>query len=66
LRHVIHGILAVLTLLVVLGKAWITRRKIRWGMRRILVLGWLVFSLQSTVFVSATVFAIWARLAGRV
>jgi hypothetical protein len=63
-RHLAHSILAALCLLVFLAKGWITRLRIKWGMKHILNIGWLLFALQSMVFVSATVFAIWARFTG--
>ena len=63
-RHLVHGLVASLCLVVFLGKTWITRRKIKWGMKRVVVLGIVLFSLQLAVFMSATVFAIGERIAG--
>ena len=63
-RHLVHGIVASLCIIVFLVKTWITRRKIKWGMKRIIVLGGMLFGLQSAVFLTSTVFAIWARVTG--
>jgi hypothetical protein len=65
-RHLLHGLLAVLCAAVFLGKVWTTRGRIKWGMKRILPLGVTLFVLQMGVFLTATVFAIWARLVGLV
>jgi len=63
-RHLAHSILATLCVVFFLGKVWITRRKVRWAMKRIVPLGGLVFAFQTTIFLTATVFAIWARIVG--
>ena len=63
-RHVIHSILGVLLAIAFFGKVWVTRRKLRWGLRRIVIWGGVVFVLHAGVFASATIFALWARLAG--
>jgi hypothetical protein len=63
-RHLAHSILSTLCAAFFLGKVWITRRKVRWAMKRILFWGTLVFALQTGVFLTATVSAIWARIVG--
>lgn len=63
-RHVAHIALATLLAGFFLGKVWVVRRKLKWGLKRIIAWGIGVFVLQTGVFLSATVFAIWARLAG--
>jgi len=63
-RHVIHIILGVLLAGFFLGKVWTVRRKLKWGMKRIIPWGIGVFILQAGVFLSATLFALWARLVG--
>ena len=63
-RHLAHSILATLCVVFFLGKVWITRRKVRWAMKRIVPLGALVFVFQTVIFLTATVFAIWARIVG--
>ncbi|UCC63952.1 MAG: hypothetical protein JSV36_02505 [Anaerolineae bacterium] len=65
-RHLAHSILATLCVVFFLGKVWVTRRKVRWAMRRILPLGMFVFALQTAIFLTATVFALWARIVGLV
>jgi hypothetical protein len=66
LRHLAHGILATLGVVFFLGKVWITRRRVRWAMKRIVPLGVIVFAFQTAIFLTATVFAIWARIVGLV
>jgi hypothetical protein len=63
-RHLIHSVLGVLLAGFFLGKVWAVRRKLKWAMKRIIPWGVAVFILQTGVFLSATLFAIWARLAG--
>jgi len=65
-RHLTHGILATLGAVLLLGKGWATRRRVKWAMKRIVTFGILVFALQAAVFLTATVFAIWARITGLV
>lgn len=65
-RHLVHSLLSVICAVVFLGKIWITRRKIRWGLRRIVPLGATLFILHVGVFLTATVFAVWVRVAGLV
>jgi hypothetical protein len=66
LRHLVHGILGTLGAAFFLGKVWITRHRVKWAMKRIVPLGLLVFALQTAIFATATVFAIWARIVGLV
>ena len=65
-RHLAHGILAAVGLALLLGKALATRRKVKWAMKRIVPIGIAVFALQAAVFLTATVFAVWARITGLV
>ena len=65
-RHLIHGLVAALCALVFLGKVWTTRGRIKPGLKRIVPIGVTLFILQTGVFLTATVFAIWARLVGLV
>jgi hypothetical protein len=63
-RHLAHSLLSILCAVVFLGKVWVTRRRVRWGLQRIVPLGASLFVLQAGVFLTATVFAIWARIVG--
>lgn len=65
-RHLAHSAVATVGLALLLGKGLATRRKVKWAMKRIVTIGLVVFALQAAVFLTATVFAIWARITGLV
>ena len=58
LRYMLHAILAVLCALAFGGKVWVVRRKVRWGVARLVPLGAGLAALQTGVFLTGTLFAL--------
>ncbi len=65
-RYIAHSALSVLCTFVFLGKVYVTRRKVKWGIKRIVPWGIALFALHVGIFLTATVFALWARIVGLV
>jgi hypothetical protein len=63
-RHLAHMTLGALLMVVFLSKLYALRRKFKWANKRALAWGAAVLALQAGVFLTATVFAIYARIAG--
>lgn len=61
-RHLSHSILAFFCTVLFLGKVWITRRKIRAGIKRIIPIGIVVFALNLGIFATATIFGVFTYL----
>lgn len=57
-RYTLHTVLAVLCALVFGAKVWVVRRRVRWGMARLVPLGAALALLQLGVFLTSTLFVL--------
>lgn len=57
-RYTFHAALAVLGALTFGAKVWVVRRKVRWGMARLLPLGAALALLQTGIFLTGPLFAL--------
>lgn len=57
-RYLLHSLFGVLGAAVFLGKVWIVRRRVRWGMARVMLWGAGLAVLQTGIFLTGTLFAL--------